>query len=76
MKGEYDKLRPSSPTVRALRRQRFHGGDDVKLEDLVHPEDIEHFKKHEEMEREQERLEKLDKQSIVEDNIPLKFRRS
>jgi hypothetical protein len=56
------------------RPSRYHD-ENTKLEDLTHPEDIEHFRKHEQMEAEQERLEKLDKMSIVEENIPLKFRR-
>lgn len=54
--------------------QRYHG-EDTKLEDLTHPEDIEHFKKHEQMEAEQERREALRKQNIIEENIPSKFRR-
>ncbi len=53
---------------------RYHD-ENTKLEDLTHPEDIEHFKKHEEMEAEQERQEQLNKQSIIEANIPAKFRR-
>src|SRR4051794_27498508 len=28
--------------------EKYHSGDDVKEEDLNHPEDIEHFRKHEE----------------------------
>jgi hypothetical protein len=59
---------------KGLTRLRYHD-ENTKLEDLTHPEDIEHFKKHEEMELEQERLEKLSKQSIVLENIPAKFRR-
>ena len=54
--------------------EKYHG-EDTKLEDLTHPEDIEHFRKHEEMEDAQERLEEMEKQSIIEANIPLKFRR-
>ncbi|KAI9902033.1 hypothetical protein N3K66_003850 [Trichothecium roseum] len=54
--------------------EKYHG-EDTKLEDLTHPEDIEHFKKHEQMELEEERKEALDKMSIVEANIPTKFRR-
>ncbi len=53
---------------------RYHD-ENTKLEDLTHPEDIEHFKKHEEMELEQERIERLDQRPIVEENIPSKFRR-
>lgn len=55
--------------------EKYHD-ENTKLEDLTHPEDIEHFKKHEEMEDEEDRLEALNKISIVEANIPSKFRRS
>ncbi|KAI0384724.1 putative calcium ion binding protein [Hypomontagnella monticulosa] len=55
--------------------EKYHD-ENTQLEDLTHPEDIEHFKKHEMMEQAEERLEKLDKMSIVEDNIPSKFRRN
>ncbi|KAH7039948.1 uncharacterized protein B0I36DRAFT_309656 [Microdochium trichocladiopsis] len=54
--------------------EKYHG-DDTTIEDLTHPEDIEHFKKHEEMEAAEERLEKLNRMAIVEENIPSKFRR-
>ncbi|KAH9896374.1 putative calcium ion binding protein [Xylariomycetidae sp. FL2044] len=54
--------------------EKYHD-DDTTLEELTHPEDIEHFKKHEQMEVEEERLEKMDRMAIVEDNIPSKFRR-
>ncbi|KAK3314691.1 hypothetical protein B0H66DRAFT_627390 [Apodospora peruviana] len=54
--------------------EKYHD-ENTKLEDLTHPEDIEHFKKHEEMEDEQDRLDLLNKQMIVEENIPAKFRR-
>jgi hypothetical protein len=59
---------------RADRRRRYHD-ENTKLEDLTHPEDIAHFKKHEEMEAEEERREQFNKQSIIEANIPAKFRR-
>ncbi|KAI0853784.1 hypothetical protein F5Y00DRAFT_59807 [Daldinia vernicosa] len=55
--------------------EKYHD-ENTKLEDLTHPEDIEHFKKHEMLEDEEEKLEKLNKMAIVEDNIPSKFRRS
>lgn len=48
---------------------------DTREEDLTHPEDIEHFRKHDEMEAAAERQEKLDSMPIVEQNIPQKFRR-
>ncbi|KAI1777556.1 hypothetical protein F4818DRAFT_317642 [Hypoxylon cercidicola] len=55
--------------------EKYHD-ENTRLEDLTHPEDIEHFKKHEMLEDEEERLEMLNKMAIVEDNIPSKFRRS
>jgi len=54
--------------------EKYHD-ENTKLEDLTHPEDIEHFRKHEQMEEEQERLEAMERQSIVLDNVPKKFRR-
>ncbi|OAL54289.1 hypothetical protein IQ07DRAFT_583583 [Pyrenochaeta sp. DS3sAY3a] len=56
--------------------EKYHSGDDVKEEDLNHPEDIEHFKKHEELEAQQEEWEKLELRGIVEKNIPAKYRRN
>ncbi|KAI1471034.1 uncharacterized protein F4812DRAFT_164251 [Daldinia caldariorum] len=55
--------------------EKYHD-ENTKLEDLTHPEDIEHFKKHEMLEDEEARLEKLNKMAIVEDNIPSKFRKN
>ncbi|KAK4574818.1 hypothetical protein LTR86_001660 [Recurvomyces mirabilis] len=54
--------------------EKFHG-DGATEEELNHPEDIEHFRKHEELEAAQERQEQLDRMRIVEANIPSKFRR-
>ncbi|KAH0013373.1 putative secretory pathway protein, partial [Aureobasidium melanogenum] len=54
--------------------EKFHG-DDTTEEDLTHPEDIAHFRKHDIMEQEAERQAKLDRMEIVEANIPQKFRR-
>ncbi|RYO83258.1 hypothetical protein DL766_002155 [Monosporascus sp. MC13-8B] len=54
--------------------EKYHD-ENTRLEDLTHPEDIEHFKKHEQMEAEEARLEELNKKTIVEENIPSKFRR-
>lgn len=64
--------------------EKYHD-ENTKLEDLTHPEDIEHFKKHEEMEREEEEREEREKKAreqggegkgwVVEENIPGKFRR-
>ena len=53
---------------------RYHD-ENTKEEDLIHPEDIAHFKLHDELEDEAERVAALDKMSIVEQNIPAKFRR-
>lgn len=52
---------------------RYHD-ENTRMEDLVHPEDIEHFRKHDEMEDEAERIKELDKMPIVVQNIPRKFR--
>lgn len=54
--------------------EKFHG-EDTTEDDLTHPEDIEHFRKHDKMEAQQERQEQLDRLSIIEANIPNKFRR-
>ncbi len=54
--------------------EKFHD-ENTKEEDLVHPEDIAHFKKHDDMEDEAERTEKLEQMQIVEANIPQKFRK-
>jgi len=42
---------------------------------LIHPEDIEHFRKHDELEDEADKQAALDKLAIVDQNIPKKFRR-
>jgi hypothetical protein len=55
--------------------EKYHGDGDVKEEDLNHPEDIEHFRKHEEMEAKKEAWEHRERSGIVEANIPEKFRR-
>lgn len=55
--------------------EKFHG-EDAKEEDLTHPEDIEHFRLHDEMELAQQRLEQLESMQIVEGNIPRKFLRT
>jgi len=60
--------------VRFTKRNRYHD-ENTKEEDLTHPEDIEHFKKHDEIEAEEEAQRKLDSMPIVEQNIPNKFRR-
>jgi CRISPR/Cas system-associated endonuclease/helicase Cas3 len=55
--------------------ERFHG-EGAKEEDLTHPEDIEHFRLHDEMELAEERLQQLESMQIVEGNIPRKFLRT
>ncbi|GAP88616.1 putative secretory pathway protein [Rosellinia necatrix] len=55
--------------------EKYHD-ENTRLEDLNHPEDIEHFRKHEEMEEAEERLAALDRMAIVQENIPAKFRKS
>ncbi|KAF3136412.1 hypothetical protein TWF703_005524 [Orbilia oligospora] len=54
--------------------EKYHGDGDVREEDLNHPEDIAHFKKHEEDEKEAERWAKEAALKIIEKNIPTKFR--
>jgi len=56
--------------------EKYHSGDDVKEEDLTHPEDIEHFRMHEEQDRRQEEWEKAEARGIVEKNIPAKYRQN
>ncbi|KAL5347213.1 hypothetical protein V496_07417 [Pseudogymnoascus sp. VKM F-4515 (FW-2607)] len=53
--------------------EKYHD-ENTREEDLTHPEDIAHFKKHDEMDAEADRIAKLDSQTIVLDNIPQKFR--
>ncbi|EMC91678.1 hypothetical protein BAUCODRAFT_126673 [Baudoinia panamericana UAMH 10762] len=55
--------------------EKYHG-EDATEEELNHPEDIEHFRKHDMLEQQQERQEQMDRMSIVEANIPAKFRRN
>ncbi|WPH04739.1 hypothetical protein R9X50_00763400 [Acrodontium crateriforme] len=52
----------------------FHD-ENTREEDLTHPEDIEHFRKHDLMEEAEERQAKMDHMHVVEANIPQKFRR-
>lgn len=54
--------------------EKFHD-ENTKEEDLIHPEDIAHFRKHDQMEDEAERIAKEQEKQIVEGNIPLKFRK-
>lgn len=54
--------------------EKYHG-DDATEEELTHPEDIEHFRMHDEEEMAQARLDQLERMQIVEANIPQKFLR-
>ncbi|EPS40027.1 hypothetical protein H072_6146 [Dactylellina haptotyla CBS 200.50] len=54
--------------------EKFHGGDNVKEEDLNHPEDIAHFKKHEQDDEEERKWEQEANLKVIEKNIPVKFR--
>ncbi|KAF1943072.1 secretory pathway protein-like protein Ssp120 [Clathrospora elynae] len=56
--------------------EKYHSGDDVKEEDLNHPEDIAHFKMHEEKEAREEEWERIELRGVVERNIPAKYRRN
>jgi len=53
---------------------RFHD-ENSKEEDLIHPEDIEHFKMHDALDEAEDHNAELAKMPIVEENIPSKFRR-
>jgi hypothetical protein len=56
--------------------EKYHSGDDFKEEDLTHPEDIEHYRKHEDEERRQEEWDKIfTSGKVIEKNIPKKFMR-
>lgn len=55
--------------------EKYHG-DDATEEELTHPEDIAHFRKHDEEEALLRRIEQLEQIQIVDQNIPLKFRRN
>lgn len=54
--------------------EQFHG-DDATEEELTHPEDIEHFRQHDQLEDAADRLEQLERMPIVQANIPQKFLR-
>ncbi|EEP80373.1 conserved hypothetical protein [Uncinocarpus reesii 1704] len=54
--------------------EKYHG-DDARPEDLTHPEDIEHFRRHDEEEDAQKKLDEMQGMSIVEANIPEKFKK-
>lgn len=54
--------------------EKFHD-ENTREEDLTHPEDIAHFRKHDEMDAQADYQEQMDQMPIVEQNIPQKFRR-
>ncbi|KAL9625267.1 MAG: hypothetical protein Q9160_000669 [Pyrenula sp. 1 TL-2023] len=54
--------------------EKFHD-ENTKEEDLIHEEDKAHFRKHEEMEAEEERIMMEQQKPIVEANIPIMFRK-
>lgn len=54
--------------------EKFHGPGTTEA-DLIHPEDIEHFRLHDQLEEEEERISVEQSSSIVEANIPLKFQK-
>lgn len=54
--------------------EKFHGPDTTE-EDLIHPEDIEHFRMHDMLEDQQAKIDLEQSQTIVDANIPLKFRK-
>lgn len=55
--------------------EEYHG-DDASEDDLTHPEDIDHFRRHDEFKAAQKRLEELEQMAVVEANIPGKFLRN
>jgi len=54
--------------------EKYHGPDTTEA-DLIHPEDIAHFAKHDAEDLELERIELLNKQTVIDANIPAMFRR-
>ncbi|TQS37400.1 hypothetical protein Golomagni_02128 [Golovinomyces magnicellulatus] len=54
--------------------QKYHNKD-TKEEDLTHAEDIEHFRLHDKLEDEAHAQAAMDRLSIVDGNIPAKFKR-
>ncbi|RKF61108.1 putative calcium-binding protein [Erysiphe neolycopersici] len=53
---------------------RYHN-ENTKMEELTHAEDLEHFKIHDQLEDEAEAQADMDKLTIVEVNIPAKFKK-
>ncbi len=54
--------------------EKYHD-ENTREEDLIHPEDIAHFRKHDMMEDQADRILREQQQPIVERNIPRKFLR-
>ncbi|KAI9732103.1 MAG: hypothetical protein M1834_004199 [Cirrosporium novae-zelandiae] len=55
--------------------EQYHD-ENTKEEDLNHPEDIAHFKKHDMEADAEERLQWMDRMPIIMSNIPMKFRKT
>ncbi|KAI9787208.1 MAG: hypothetical protein M1839_003443 [Geoglossum umbratile] len=55
--------------------EKYHD-ENTKEEDLIHPEDVAHFKKHDALVDEEQRQAEFDRMTIVDRNIPQKFRRT
>lgn len=55
-------------------RSRYHA-DATSMDELNHPEDAAHFAKHDALDDDADRQAEMDRMSIVEANIPAKFRR-
>lgn len=55
--------------------EKYHG-DAEGSEELIHQEDLDHFAKHEKLEQEEARIERLERMTIVDQNIPKKFRKN
>lgn len=58
-----------------LHHYQLYHSEDVDDSKLTHPEDIEHYAKHDHEEDEAERQAFLDSQTVIRENIPDKFRR-
>lgn len=54
--------------------EKYHA-DGATEEELNHPEDIEHFRRHDEMERAQMEFDATIAKGVVEANIPMKFKK-
>lgn len=54
--------------------EKFHDAN-TKEEDLIHPEDIAHFKHHDEIEDQEARQAAMENVPVIEQNIPKMFRK-